>query len=441
MKNTGPASTQSDAVAKAKERPADQVRTGPGAPPPQGVIPLCVPEIRGNEWRYIKECLDTNWVSSVGPFVNQFEETVGRYAGVRHAVATVNGTAALHIALLVAGVQPEDEVLVSTLTFIAPANAIRYVDAWPVFIDAEPDYWQMDPQKAVAFLEKECQWDHGELHNRRTGRRVKAILPVHILGHPVDLDPILIVARKYGLAVIEDATESLGAKYQSNRGPQTGDSDGQSKKAASGRWSAAGSLGDIACLSFNGNKLITTGGGGMLVTDNATWAERARYLTTQAKDDPVEYIHHEVGYNYRLSNIQAAMGCAQMEQIDDFIDSKRYIAATYSEALAEVPGIQPMRQAAWAQSVFWLFTVMVDKAAYGLDSRELMEKLAATEIQTRPLWQPIHLSPAYASLKPGDCPVANQLHKDGLSLPCSVNTSTSDLQRVIDAIRANYQNV
>jgi len=377
------------------------------------MIPLSVPEIRGNEWKYIKECLDTNWVSSVGSFVDRFEQMLADYVGVKHAVATINGTAALHTALLVAGIQADDEVLVSTLTFIAPANAIRYVGAWPVFIDAEPIYWQMDPQKVVDFLEQDCRWTEGELHNKTTGRRVKAIIPVHILGHPVNIDPILTVARKYDLVVIEDATESLGAKYK-------------------GRM--VGHLGDIACFSFNGNKLVTTGGGGMLVTDNEEWAQRARYITTQAKDDPVEYIHNEIGYNYRLTNIQAALGVAQMEQIDDYIVAKRRIAAAYGEGLEGIPGLEPMRQASWAESAFWLFTVMVDEQKLGSDSRTLLKKLNSLGIQTRPLWQPMHLSPAHADLNPNDCPVANQLYRDGLSIPCSVNLGESQ-QEVVEALR------
>ncbi len=229
----------------------------PGVPSAEGFIPLCVPEIRGNEWKYIKECLDTNWVSSVGAYVNRFEEMVADYVGTNHAVATVNGTSALHVALLVAGIEPDDEVLVSTLTFIAPANAIRYAGAWPLFIDAEPEYWQMSPQNVADFLERECNFQDGEVRNKHTGRRVKAIMPVHILGHPVDMEPILDVARKYNLVVIEDATESLGAKYQ-------------------GRM--VGHLGDIACFSFNGNKILITGGGGMIVTDNEAWARKAQYL-------------------------------------------------------------------------------------------------------------------------------------------------------------------
>jgi perosamine synthetase len=385
----------------------------PGAPPPQGFIPLSVPEIRGNEWTYIKECLDTNWVSSVGCFVDRFERMVADYAGVKHAVATVNGTAALHIALLVVGVQPDDEVLVSTLTFIAPANAIRYVGAWPVFIDAEPDYWQMDPQKMVDFLRHDCQWERGELHNKATGRRVRAILPVHILGHPVDMTPILEIARTFNLVVIEDAAESIGARYHEHR---------------------VGHLGDIACLSFNGNKMITTGGGGMIVTDNEAWARRAKYLTTQAKDDPVEYVHREIGYNYRLTNIQAAMGCAQMEQLDRYIAAKRQIATRYTEQLSGIPGLTPMREAEGAFSTFWMYTVLVNEGVYGSSSRALLHRLQEAHIQTRPLWQPLHLSAVHHGAWATDCSVAEHLYREALSLPCSVGLDEIQMKLIMKAI-------
>jgi perosamine synthetase len=390
----------------------------PGAPASDETIPLCVPEIRGNEWEYVKECLDTNWVSSVGPFVDRFEEELAEYVSTEHAVATVNGTAALHIALLVAGVQPDDEVLVSTLTFIAPANAIRYVGAWPVFIDAEPDYWQMDPQKVIDFLEEECRWTDGELRNKTTSRRVKAILPVHILGHPVNMDPILEVAEKYHLTVIEDATESLGAKYKGQM---------------------VGTLGDIACFSFNGNKIITTGGGGMIVTDNEDWAEKAKYLTTQAKDDPLEYMHNEIGYNYRLTNIQAAMGVAQLEQLDEYIDTKRRIAATYTSAFNELPGITSMQEANWAFSIFWMYTVLFDENEYGIDSRTLLRALRERNIQTRPLWQPIHNSPAYEGDLACPCEIAEMLKCTALSLPCSVGVNSEEQQRVIQAIASIHR--
>ncbi len=390
------------------------MQSEPGAPPARGAIPLCVPELRGKEWSYIKECLDTNWVSSAGPFVNRFEQAIAALVGARYAVATVNGTAALHIALLIAGVEPDDEVLVPTLTFIAPANAIRYVGAWPVFIDAEPDHWQMNPQEVARFIRMECTWRRGELHNKATHRRVKAILPVHILGHPVDMDPLLELARDYKLAVIEDATESLGARYKAKM---------------------VGRLGDSACFSFNGNKIITTGGGGMIVTDDVEWAEKARYLTTQAKDDPIEYIHGAVGYNYRLSNLQAAMGVAQLEQIDDFVAAKRRIGAKYAEALADVPGVKPMAEAAWAFSSFWLSTILVDEAEYGMDSRALLRRLGERGIQARPLWQPLHQSPAHRGSLGGPCAVADRLNRQALSLPSSVGLTDKELETVATVIK------
>jgi len=385
----------------------------PGAPAAKGTIPLCVPEIRGNEWKYVKECLDTNWVSSVGPFVDRFEQELAACVGTKHAVATVNGTAALHIALLVVGVEPDDEVLVPTLTFIAPANAIRYVGAWPVFMDAEPEYWEIDPQKVVDFLEKECRWHNGALYNKTTGRRVKAILPVHILGHPVDMDPILEIARKYDLVVIEDATESLGAKYK-------------------GRM--VGHLGDIACFSFNGNKIITTGGGGMIVTDNEIWVNKAKYLTTQAKDDPLEYVHNEIGYNYRLTNIQAAMGVAQLEQLDGYIEAKRDHARRYTQLLQDAPGIQVPREAPWAFSIYWFYTLLVDELEYGINSRQLMRKLRDADIKSRPFWHPIHSLPPYVNCQSYKVEVANTLYARGLSLPSSVGITATDQQRVTEVI-------
>lgn len=390
-------------------------KTTPDAIPSVGFIPLAVPAIQGNEWRYIKECLDTNWVSSVGPFVDRFESEIAGRVGSRFAVATVNGTSALHVALLLAGVKPEDEVVVSTLTFIAPVNAIRYVGAWPVFIDAEPDYWQMDPSRVVEFLEQGCQWRDGALYNKVTGRRVSAVLPVHILGHPVDIDPILEVARKYGLRVIEDATEGLGATYK-------------------GR--PLGSMGEIGCFSFNGNKIITTGGGGMLVTNNEESARKAKYLTTQAKDDLIEYVHEEVGYNYRLTNLLAAMGCAQLEQLDTIVTAKKRIAKRYADGLRGVPGISLMKEAPWASSSWWLYTVLVDSAVFGADSRQLIRSLSTRKIQSRPLWQPIHLSGAHKASGATKLPIAESLYQQAVSLPCSAGLSEAEQSRVIDEVRA-----
>ena len=385
----------------------------PGAPAPEGFIPLSVPEIRGNEWRYVKECLDTSWVSSGGAFVDRFEEEFAQRVETAHAVSAVNGTAALHAALLVAGVQTDDEVLIPALTFIAPANAIRYTGAWPVFIDVEMDYWQLDPQKVADFLDSECSWKNGVLRNKATGRRVKAILPVHILGHPVDMDPILDMARKYSLRVIEDATESLGAKYKDRK---------------------LGCLGDIACFSFNGNKIITTGGGGMIVTNDDDLAREAKHLTTQAKQDPVEYVHDKVGYNYRLTNIQAALGCAQLEKLDDYVAQKRRSASAYREMLAGIEGLTPMKESPWAFSTDWLFSIMVDDDKFGMSSRQLMDFLAGQRIQSRPLWQPLHKSPAHSNSQSYHVEAAEIINRGVLSLPSSVGLTEQQIGRVVSAI-------
>lgn len=380
-------------------------------------IPLCVPVMSGKEWDYIQDCLDTGWVSSVGGYVDRFEQMVADYVGAEYAIACNSGTSALHIALLVAGVKPNDEVLVSNLSFIAPANAITYANAHPIFIDAEPDFWQMDTAKAAEFLESDCEWLEGELWNKSTGRRVKAILPVHILGHPVDIDPLLELAEKYHLALIEDATESLGASYRGRK---------------------VGTLGDIACFSFNGNKTITTGGGGMIVTDDLDLARKAKYLTTQAKDDPLEYIHHEVGYNYRLTNIQAAMGVAQMEVLDHYLAAKHKIAQIYAEGLGTVAGLTLMPHAPWAKSADWLYTILVDETTYGMNSRQLLQKLAQAKIQARPLWYPLHLNKAHENAPKRHNPISEQLCQMSLSLPSSVNLSEAEQARVIQTIlRAN----
>ncbi len=378
------------------------------------MIPLCVPEISGREWEYVKDCLDTGWVSSVGSYVDRFESSVAVRVGTAHGVATVNGTASLHIALKLAGVGVGEEVLMPTLTFIAPANAVRYLGAYPVFADAEPDYWQLDVDQVRMFLEKGCARQAGEIRNRSTGRRVAALLPVHILGHPVEMGGLTDLAEEFGLPVVEDATESLGATWNGK---------------------PLGGIGQFGCFSFNGNKILTTGGGGILVARERKDADRARYLTTQAKDDPVEYRHEEVGFNYRLTNIQAAMGCAQLERLDAYIEIKRKIAARYASAFQGVQGLTFMRQAAWAESIFWMSTVLIERG----NSRDLMKRLAAQGIQARPLWTPLHLSGAHRGAMNLGCPVAERLCRQGLSLPCSVGLKEAEQDRVIRAVLSAHE--
>jgi perosamine synthetase len=380
-----------------------------------GPLPLCVPHLAGNEWKYVKECLDTNWVSTVGAYVDRFERGVAAQTGVDHAVATVNGTAALHTALMLAGVKPDEEVAISTLTFIATANAVHYTGAHPVLIDAESTYWQMDPELLCDFLSRQCDWKKGSLFNRVTGRRVAAVMPVHILGHPVDFDAISEIAGRFELPVIEDAAEAIGATYK-------------------GR--PVGSLGQIGCLSFNGNKVITTGGGGMLVTDNHELATRAKYLTTTAKDDPVEYIHGDVGYNYRMPNILAALGCAQLEQLAGFIARKRKIAANYRQRLQQIPGVTLQAESPDVTSTCWLSTVEFDAAEFGVDRQTVRQTLLDANIHSRPFWQPMHQSPVYGREFRVVNGVSDRLYANCLSLPSSVTVTESDQQRVISAIES-----
>lgn len=376
----------------------------PSKPTP---VPLCEPSLTGREREYVDECLRTGWVSTAGPFVNRFEAAFAERLGMPEAVAVASGTAAIHLALLAVGVQPEDEVLVSSMTFIAPANAVRYAGAWPVFIDAEPVSWQMDLQIVRGFLANDCQKTSDGLINRGTGRRVSAILPVHILGHPVDMDGVMEIAAEYGLKVIEDSTESLGA-FCRNR--------------------PAGTIGHVGCFSFNGNKLITSGGGGMVVSSDLRILKTVRHLSTQAKEPGNEYIHDRIGFNYRLTNVQAALGFAQLEQVDEFLQKKRAIAGLYLSELGGAPGLEFQVEAAWARSAWWLFTILADS------SRELIAALAAEGISSRPLWQPMHRSAPHAGSFALPCPVADRLFERGVSLPSSVSLSPGDQRRVCEAV-------
>lgn len=385
----------------------------PGAPPAEGVIPLAVPCVGDAERAAVDDSLRSGWIA-YGPYVDRFEAEIAAQLGARHAVAVASGTAALHVALLLAGVRRGDEVLVSTLTFISPAFAIDYVGAHPVLMDADPDTWQLDVAKLAEFLETECEPFEQGLRNRATGRRIGALLPVAILGHPVDMDAVMELAQRYELPVVEDAAEGLGATYNDR---------------------PVGHLGDISCLSFNGNKIITCGGGGMIVTDDESLAQRARYLIAQAKDDPLEYVHGEIGFNYRLSNPHAALGVVQLGRLTDFVDAKRRIAAAYAAGLADVPGIGVPPEAPRARSTFWLYTIQVDEEEYGIDSRELMRRLLDADIQVRPLWQPLHQSPALQGAQAYRCEVADVLHRRGLSLPCSIELAPQCLERVVSEIR------
>lgn len=373
-------------------------------------IPNAVPYLGGHEWQYVKECLDSNWVSSVGPFVDRFEKEVAACVGAAHGVATVSGTAALHVALLLAGVEPGDEVLVPALTFVATANAVHYCGAVPVFMDSEPRSWTMDPQKVAEYLARECEVKGGRVVNRATGRTVRAMLPVHLYGHPVDLDPLLELTHRFPLALVEDAAEALGARYKGRR---------------------VGAHGLVGCLSFNGNKIITTGGGGMILTNDERLARRARSLTTQAREEGPEYVHREIGFNYRLSSLQAALGLAQLEQLDRFIEAKRRTARVYTDALVRLGGAEPLGEAPWAFSMFWMYSVLLDPSRYG-DVRQLIARASAEGIGLRPLWYPLHRQPVFARCQAYRIEVVDRLWGRGVSLPCSVGITPEEQERVVD---------
>ena len=377
-------------------------------------IPLSIPNIGRQEWELVRECLETGWVSSVGSFVAKFEEEFAKKVGATGAIATSSGTAALHVALKMAGVEAGDEVVLPSLTFIAPANAVRYLGGWPTFIDVQEDSLQMDPSKLASFLEKDCIRVNGVLTNKHTQRRVVGVLPVHILGHPVNLDPIFSLAEEAGLFVVQDSTESLGSTYK-------------------GRM--IGSEG-VSCFSFNGNKLITTGGGGMITFQDKELADRARYLTTTAKDDPVEFVHNEVGFNYRLTNVQAAMGLAQLGRLDEFLSRKKAIHHSYAEGVAELGTCEMVGEASWAQSAFWLNTMRLTDP--NTDRKVLHKLLKDVSIETRPLWQPLHMSPAHEGSWFKDCKVSEVLYKQCLNLPSSTSLTDSDLNRVVSVVKGIF---
>jgi len=374
-------------------------------------IPLSEPHIAGNEWKYVKECLDTGWVSSVGAYVDKFEKMIAGYVGAKYAVAVVNGTSALHVSLIVSGVTAGDEVIVPTLTFIAPVNVIRYCGASPVFMDCDPDTLCLDIIKFNDFINRETeQRTDGFTYNKKTQNRIKAVIPVHIFGHPVDMDGMIAICKERNIDVIEDATESIGSEYKGRK---------------------TGSIGKVGCFSFNGNKIITTGGGGMIVTNDERIAKRARHLTTQAKCDPLEYDHDEIGYNYRLTNIQAAMGVAQMERLDEFISIKRKNATIYRALLSSIADVKIFTEEPYANSNFWFYTISVPPVA----KKPLMDDLLKKGIQVRPLWKLIHSLPLYAGFqtyKIEDAPVA---YERCLNLPCSVSMEKKHIDFVADNIR------
>jgi perosamine synthetase len=334
-----------------------------------GSVALHEPDFGGREWLYLKECLDSSFVSSVGKFVDRFESDLASYTGARHAIAVVNGTAALHIALKLAGVRTDDEVLIPALTFVATANAVCYCGATPHLIDSEESTLGMDAARLRAYLVDQTEQRAGSCVNRATGRIVRAMVPMHTFGHPVDLDGLLAVAKDFNIAMVEDAAESLGSLY---RGQHTG------------------TFGKLGILSFNGNKTITTGGGGAILTNDPELARRAKHLTTTAKlPHRWEFVHDESGYNYRMPNINAALGCAQLEKLAYFVNSKRALFERYRDVFAAVRGVRMIAEPADCRSNYWLQTLLLD-ASTAVQRDDILAATNDAGLMTRPAWTPMH---------------------------------------------------
>ena len=377
------------------------------------MIPLSVPHLAGNEWLYIKDCLDTNWVSATGSYVDKFERLIAEYTQTKYAVAVSSGTTALHISLLLAGVEQNDLVITNNLTFVATANAIKYLKADPILMDITPNTWQIDTDLLTNFLNKECEIKNELCYHKSSKRRVKALLPVHILGNMAAMEELIVLSEKYNLTIVEDAAECLGSIY---------------KQKHAGNW------GKMATLSFNGNKIITTGGGGMILTNDEALAKKAKHLTTQAKASSFDYFHDDLGYNYRLVNILAAMGVAQVEQLPSFVKRKQEISQRYSDKLMLIEGIKIQQINPDVVSNCWQYVALFP------EKLKLIKYLQMQKIEIRPLWIPINRLPIFIN----DLYVSKHNHSSkisemGLMLPCSTSITDHEIDEVINSIFTFYQ--
>ena len=381
------------------------------------MIPLSEPTFNGKEWEYIKECLDTGWVSSAGKYVDLFESEISRYTNSKYAIACVNGTSALHTCLILSNVNPGDEVIVPTLTFIAPVNAINYVGAQPIFMDVD-NYYNIDSKKTIEFINNETFFKNGITLNKKTGNKISAIIPVHVWGNAVYLDELVKLCGDRNINVLEDASEGLGTTY--NHGKYKG--------------KHVGTIGQFGCLSFNGNKIITTGGGGMILTNNKLLALKARYITTQAKDNPTKYIHNNIGYNYRLTNIQAALGVAQIEQLNTFLKIKMNNYNYYSKEVDKIKGLSIAKTPDFSNNNHWINILKIDNNSYRLNLNDLMIKLEKNGIQTRPVWYLNHLQIPYKKYQYYKIDKAEYLVKNSLCLPSSTSLKNSDIEKIVKVL-------
>ncbi len=370
-----------------------------GATPRRSIIPVCEPTLGGNELKYVQQAIETNWISSAGRFIRDFEARFAEVCGVKYGIACANGTVAMHLTMATLGLEPGDEVIIPTFTMIATANAVTYCGAKPVLVDMEPAYWQMDINQVEAKITP----------------RTKAIVPVHIYGHPTDMDPLMALAEKHGLLVIEDAAEAHGAEYKGRR---------------------TGGLGHAAGFSFYGNKIITTGEGGMVTTNDRDLAQLAWNLRDHAFSHERHFWHKFVGFNYRMTNLQAAIGLAQVEQLDGFVAARRRNAAEYNRRLQDIPGIRTPSEAPWAKNVYWMYGILVDEAAYGMNRDALRRVLADHGIETRTFFIPMHAQPVYWQQFKGErYPVAEDLCRRGFYLPSASSLRIDEIEYITDVIR------
>ncbi len=376
------------------------------------MILLSGPNVSGNEWKYVKDCLDTGWVSSVGSYVNQFEQMVADFAGAKYGIAASCGTAALHISLLLSGVRRDDYVIVPNVTFVASVNSICYTGARPLLVDIDPDTWQMDLDLLESVLAAETYIRDGQCYLIKDDRRISAIMPVHVLGNMCDMERLMDIANRYRLVAVEDSTEALGSSFKGKH---------------------AGTFGRFGTFSFNGNKIITTGGGGVIVTDDEKLAKRAKHITTTAKSDSFEYIHDEVGYNYRMVNVLAAMGVAQMEQLPKFLERKKQMDAFYRRELQGLGDIRFQKISTDVNPNCWLFTFQTQK------QKEVLKALNDNGMQSRPFWVPMNQlemfkNDPYVS----DRNSSRNVYSTCLSIPSSTYITDAEMQSVVDTIKACY---
>ena len=365
---------------------------------PEKGFSLHEPEFAGNEWKYVKECIDTGWVSSIGKYVDEFERCLATYTEAKHAVAVVNGTAAQHIALLLMGIGPGDEVIIPSLSFVATANAVAHCGAIPHFVDSTERTLGLDPEALEKHLKQTTERAAGGLRNTLTGRRIAGIVPMHTFGHPVEITELLEVAGRVGLPVIEDAAESLGSYYQGRH---------------------TGTFGHLGILSFNGNKVITTGGGGAILTNDSELARKAKYLTTTAKrPHRWEFFHDEIAYNYRLPNLNAALGCAQLERLEDTLARKRQLTERYREVFQSAHGLHFVEEPKDCHSNYWLNAVrLIDPS---MSARDILLSTANDAgFQCRPAWTLLHKLPMYASCPRAELPTAEKLEASLINIPSS----------------------